>query len=214
MPEAPATPRSDIRAALRALLVSLFVNALCPFLLYRYLEPRYPAGSIVPLLYASAFPVFGFLLGLARTRRADAIAILSLAGIGLHIAVTLIAKNVGIALVARSLDGLLIGLALIVSTAIGRPIILYVARQAAGAAAPGSRLEAVVEREGVRPFSVVTAVWGICLMAMSGVHAALALFLAPADFLLASPILGVATNLTLMAWTGFYLSRRARALEK
>lgn len=172
-PSAPAHARGfDRRGALESLGLSLTINALRPFLLYRVLQSHFPANSMIPLLYATIFPVIGLILGLVRKRTVDAIAIIAMAGLALHIVVTLLARTVGIALVVRSFDGALIGLALIVSALIGRPIILFVAKQfvADGSSEQAASLNRVIENDGARTFFTITLVWGICLMAMSGLH--------------------------------------------
>ena len=203
---------ADRSAALRSVGLSLFVNALCPFVVYRVLAPRYPANSITPLLYATIFPIVGLISGLIRKRALEFIAIFAMAGITIHVVATLLARDVAIALVLRSLDGSIIGLALIISALIGRPILLLVAQQAA--AGRGSEqavsLERFIQRDGARTFFTVTMVWGVCLMAMSGLHVLLALRLAPATFLLTSPVVGLVTIGVLLAWTGRYVATRAR----
>jgi hypothetical protein len=202
------------RAALKSLGFNLTINALCPFLLYRALQSHFPAGSVMPLLYATIFPVIGLVLSLVRKRTVDAIAIISMAGLAIHISVTLLARNVGVALVAFALQGALIGLAFVVSALIGRPIILYVAKQiaAGGTAEQAASFKRLIENDGARMFFTVTLVWGLCLMAMSGLHVVLALKLPPAEFLLVSPIVGVVTILALLAWTGRHVGARMRAL--
>ncbi len=204
----------DRVGALKSLGLSLTINALCPFLLYRVLESHFPANSVMPLLYATIFPVVGLILSLIRKRTVDAIAIIVMLGLAIHIVVTLLAPTVRIALVVRSLDGALIGLALCISAMIGRPIILYVAKQivAGGSSEQAASLNRVIENDGARAFFTITMVWGICLIAMSGLHVVLALKLPPAEFLLASPVVGVVTIVALLAWTGRYLAARMRTL--
>jgi len=210
-PSAPAHAHgSDRRGALKSLGLSLTINALCPFLLYRVLQSHFPANSMMPLLYATIFPVIGLIFSLVRKRTVDAIAIIATVGLALHIVITLLARNVGLALVIRSLDGALIGLVLVISALIGRPIILFVAKQivAGGSSEAAASLNRVIENDGARTFFTITLVWGICLMAMSGLHVGLALRLAPAEFLLVSPVVGVLTIVALLAWTGRYLAAR------
>lgn len=200
----------DRRGALKSLGLSLTINALCPFLLYRGLQSYFPESSALPLLYATIFPVIGLILSLVRKRTVNAIAILAMLGLAFHIVVTLLARTVGIALVVRSLDGALIGVALVISALIGRPIILFVATQfVAGATSErAASLNRVIENDGARTFFTITLMWGICLIAMSGLHVVLALKLAPAEFLLVSPVVGVVTIVALLAWTGRYLAAR------
>jgi len=207
---------SDREAALKSLGLSLTINALCPFLLYRALQSHFPADSVMPLLYATIFPVIGLILNLVRKRTADAIAILAMAGLAIQISVTLLARNVGIALVALSLQGALIGLAFVISALIGRPIILYIAKQAVASdtSAQAASLNRLIENDGARTFFTITLVWGFCLMPMSGLHVVLALKLPPAEFLLVSPIVGVVTIVALLAWTGSYAAARIRTVSR
>jgi hypothetical protein len=197
---------------LKSVGLSLTVNALCPFILYRVLQSHFPSDSVMPLLYATIFPVIGLILSLVRKRTFDAIAILAMTGLAFHIVVTLLARSVGIALVVRSLDGAFIGLALVISALIGRPIILLVAKQlvAGGSSERAASLNRAIDNDGPRTFFTITLVWGICLIAMSGLHVVLALKLPPADFLLISPVVGLVTIMALLAWTGPYLAARTR----
>ena len=189
--------------------LSLIINGLCPFLLYRVLESHFPAGGVMPLLYASMFPALGSILGIVRKGTVDVIAMIVMAALAMHIVVTLIARNVGITLVAISLDGTLIGLVLIVSAMVRRPIILIAAKQVAVDAGPerATALNRVIENTGKRAFSTITIVWGVALLVMSGLHIVLALNLPPADFLLLSPIVGVITVVALIGWTGRHLMK-------
>lgn len=204
----------DRGRALKSLGLSLTINALCPFLLYRVLQSRFPVNSVTPLLYATIFPVIVLILSMLRKRTVDAIAILAIVGLGFHVIITLLARTVGIALVVRSLDGAFIGLALIISALIGRPIILFVAKQIvmAGGSEQAASLNRMVENDGARTFFTITLVWGICLMAMSGLHVIVALKLPPAEFLLVSPVVGVLTIVALLGWTGRYVAARRRNL--
>jgi len=196
-------------AALRAVGLSLIVNALCPYLLFRALEPRFPAGSVLPLLYATIFPIAGFLFGVLRKGMVDAIALIALAGIAIHLAFTIAAPNLGTALVLRSFQGTIIGLCFLLSAAIGRPVILYIARQFVTAGRPerGPRFDLVVAQDRARTFRVATSVWGAAYVIVSGVQVALATRLAHDQFVLISPILGIATDVVLLIWSIRYTFR-------
>ncbi len=213
------TRRFDRARVLRSVSFSLIVNALCPYLLFRYLEPRFPKESILPLLYATTFPIFGFIFGVVRKRMVDLVALIALAGIAIHLALTVLSPNVTTALVLRSFQGAIIGLGFLISAAIGRPIVLYVARQFVTAGAPERRprFEAVVAMDRAHTFLIITLVWGSMLIAMSGVHIALVLHLPHADYVLISPIIGVTVNALLSVWavrfTVARLAAYARAIE-
>jgi len=197
-------------APLRAIGFSLIVNALCPYLLFRLLEPRFPAGSVLPLLYTTIFPIAWFLFGVLRKGVVDAIALIALAGITIHLTFTIVSPDIGTALVLRSFQGTIIGLCFLISAAIGRPVILYFARQFVTASGPerSARFDLAVAQDRARAFTVVTVIWGGALVVMSGVHIALALRLAHDEFVLISPILGVATDLVLLTWSIRYTFRR------
>ena len=197
-------------APFRAIGFSLIFNALCPYLLFRFLEPRFPAGSVLPLLYTTIFPIAGFLFGVLRKGTADAVALIVLAGIAIHLAFTIVSPDIGTALVLRSFQGAIIGSCFLLSAAIGRPVILYVARQFVTAGGPGrrERFDLAVADDRARTFTVVTVVWGVTYVTMSFVHAALALRLAPDQFVLISPIIGLATDLLLLGWSIRYTFRR------
>ncbi|HEV2560540.1 MAG TPA: VC0807 family protein [Rhizomicrobium sp.] len=216
-PAAPDVLNSDVartafnrKAAFRSIGFSLLVNALCPYLLFRFLEPRFPHESVLPLLYSTIFPVIGFCLGIFRKRMVDAIALIALCGIVFHIAVTVLSPNVSTALVLRSFEGTIVGLSFLASVAIGRPAILYIARQFVTAGAPErrARFDSVVAMDKGRVFRVATIVWGCGLALMSTVHVTLAIYLPHAEFLLVSPALGLIANGLLLGWSARYIGGR------
>lgn len=196
--------------AVGAIILSVVVNAVCPYLIYRVLEPRYPAGSLVPLLASTVFPLFGLVLGAVRRRMLDAIALISLVEIAIGIAVTVAARDIRLALLARALQGTLTGLFVVATAAVGRPLLFYVARQFVMASSPqaASGFAAAQARDGGTTFRRLTVAWGIGTILVSVVNILLAATIAPADYLLASPILSIATNAILIAWTIRYASRR------
>jgi hypothetical protein len=58
-----------------------------------------------------------------------------------------------------------------------------------------------------RAFLVTTTVWGSGLIIMSAVHIVLAIYLPHAEFVLISPMLGVATDVLLLSWSIRYMLR-------
>ena len=84
-PSAPALAHTfDRGGALKSLGLSLTINALCPFLLYGILQPHFPPNSVLPLLYATIFPVIGLMLSLLRKRAVDGVAIITMVGLAFH----------------------------------------------------------------------------------------------------------------------------------
>jgi hypothetical protein len=196
--------------AFRSTAGSLVVNGLFPYLLYRFLAPHYPSESVTPLLYAMIFPIAGFFVGLVRKRTLDAIAVIALAGIVIHLTVTVLSKDMTTALVLRALQGAVIGLCFVASALIGRPLLYYIARQVVTANAPErrARFDAVTEIDKGRTFLVATLVWGIGLMISSAIHVVLALRLPHATFLLVSPVTGLVVNGALLIWSIRFITAR------
>lgn len=199
--------------AIRAIATSIVINAVCPYLIYRALAPLYPAGDLTPLLASTIFPLFGLVFGAIRTRVLDTIALISLVEILISIAVTLAARDIRLALIARALQGTLTGLFFLFTAMIGRPLLYYVARQFVLASSPQAAdgFNTAQARDGGRTFKRLTIAWGIGTMLVSIVNVVLAVTVSPADYLLVSPILGIGTNVILIAITIRYSSTRLRA---
>ena len=140
---------------------------------------------------------------------ADAIALIALCGIAFHVAITALSPNVSMALVLRAFQGAIIGSCFLVSAAIRRPVMLYVARQFVTAGAPErlAKFKSMIVIDGGRAFSVATIVWGCGLVIMSAVHVALAIYLSHPEFLLISPMLGVVADVLLLGWSARYIAR-------
>jgi len=189
--------------AIRSIGLSLFINGICPYLLYRYLAPHYPQGSLTPLVYASAFPVFGLILGYVRTRAIDFIALIALFEISFNVSAALVASTVRWALIARAMQGLLTASVFLISVAIGRPIIYFIARQFVTGGDPARMkiFASVNELDSGRTFRIATLAWGCGLVALSLINTGLALTLSPANYLLVSQFTSLTMNISLAIWT-------------
>jgi hypothetical protein len=197
-------------AAIASILLSLFINGVCPYLLYRYLAPHYPGGSLTPLVYASAFPLFGLILGYVRTRAIDFIALIALFEITFNVSAALLSSSIRYALIARAMQGLLTASIFLISAAIRRPIIFFLARQFATVGDPErvKRFNAVDALDEGRTFRIATLAWGFGLIAIAVVNTGLALTLSAAGYLLFSQFTGIAGNVALVIWTVRYTRAR------
>jgi hypothetical protein len=193
----------NLAQTVRSVGLSLFINGICPYILYRALVPHYPPGSLTPLLYASIFPLLGLVFNFIRTRTVDFIALIALFEISFNIISASLAPTIRLALEARSLQGLITATVFIGSALIGRPFFFYVARQffAAGDPVRAAGFEAANKADGGRTFFLITITWGIGIIVMTAINFTLAMTLAPADYLLVSQILSLAFNISLIAWT-------------
>lgn len=203
VPQPGARGDFSVAQAARSIGLSLFINGICPYILYRTLEPHYPSGSLTPLLYASAFPLFGLVFNFIRTRTVDFIAVIALFEISFNILAASIAPSIHWALVARSLQGLLTATLFITTALIGRPIIYYIARQFVVGANPAiaAGFEMANKLDKGRTFFLITMAWGVGIIVQSCLSFALVLTLSPADYLLAGQALSIGFNVVLIAWT-------------
>jgi hypothetical protein len=193
----------DRSRAFRSIGLSIFVNAVCPYLIYRYLEPQYPAGNLTPLLASTVFPLLGLVFGLVRSRTADVVAIISLVEIAISIAVVLVASNITLALVARALQGTLTGVFFIATALIGRPLMYYAARQFVAVSGPVvlAGFERANALDRLRTFRNLTILWGVVAIVVSVANVWLATHVSPATYLFVAPILGIGSNMIMAVWT-------------
>lgn len=202
------------RAALRSVATSILVNAVAPFALYKYLAPHFPQGSILPLLYACAFPVFGLLFGLIRTRVVDMIAALALFGIVYTVGTTVLAGEVHRALIFGATQGFVIAALFFLSAIVRRPIVFYIARQFRAGNDPvaRARFAAVNELDGGRTFFIATMVWVVGILFLSVASMVMAVEMQPAPYLLVNNILNTAVNIILAVWSLRFIRKRLEPL--
>jgi hypothetical protein len=207
----------DPRTAMRSVGISIFVNGVLPFLLYKVLAPHFPSGSVMPLLYASVFPLIGLSVGFIRTRVVDAIAIFALFGIVYSVATMLLAGEVRLALILGSTQGFLIAGVFLVSALVRRPILFFMVRQFVAGNDPARRVRfaAVNRADSGRTFFIATMVWSVGIAMLGAIALGLALTLAPATYLLVNNIVNTAINVILLIWTIRFIRRRlALAAER
>lgn len=201
------------KAALRSVAVSIVVNGVLPFALYKILVPYFPAGSIMPLLYASAFPVIGLAIGLIRTRVIDAIACFALFGIAYSVISTLLAGEIRLAMIVASTQAFLIAGFFAISALIGKPIMFFIVRQFAA----GNDVERRAQFTAVNAFDkgracfIATIVWALGIAGLGVVALTLAMTVPPATYLLVNNIVNTAVNVLLVVWTIRYVRSRLTA---
>jgi len=204
------------KSALKSVLTSILVNAVLPFVLYNVLEPLFPAHSVMPLLYACAFPVLGLAVGLIRTRSVDAIAVIVLFGLVYSVVSTLLAGEIRRAMIWGATQGFVIGAIFLATVFFGKPILFFIVRQFAAGNDPQARARfgTVNEKDGWRTMRIATLVWTAGIFVMSILSIVLARTLPPATYLLANNIINIAVNLALVAWsTQFIRPRLMRVAE-
>lgn len=204
------------RQAWKPLALSLVVNALIPYLVYRLLETVFAEGSAMPLICSMIVPLAVVIAGLARRRTPDIVALIAFVELAISAIAVLVAADIRMALVARALQGTLTGIFFLVTVLVRRPLIYAIARQFVAAAPPHVRqgFATACERDGGRTFMILTAMWGVVLIVVSIANLWLAQRLAPADFVLASPVLVVGSNVVMVAFTIRFATARFRQLTQ
>lgn len=188
------------------MFVEVLVNIVLPYLVYSRLEAR--LGPVHALMASSLPPIAWSLIEFARKRRADALSLLVLAGIGLSLLAFLGGGSVRLLQLREQMVTAAVGIVFLVSAAIGRPLmyllaIAFMRRQSQQAEA--DRLESLRDRPGFRHTMIVmTLVWGFGLVIEAALAAVLIFHMSIKTFLVASPIFAYGTIACLSAWTYWY----------
>lgn len=189
-----------------ALLADLAANFLLPWLAYRWAAPRWgEAGGLM----ASAVPPLVWSLGeLIRHRRVDALSLLVLGGILLSGIALLLGGDTRMLLLRESLVSGLVGLAFLLSTPFGQPLLYHLALATVRRQSPdgGQRFMALWQAHPLFRTRIgrMNLVWGLGLVAETMVRAMLAWRWPPERFLLVSPWISYGFYGSLAGWTVWY----------
>lgn len=196
--------------AARSVAFSIIVNGVCPYLLYRALQPHFAAESVIPLVYASVFPVLGLAFGLIRTRMVDFIALFALFEISYNIVTALMASNVHWAILLRSSEGFFVAAFFLVFTLIGHPPIYYISRQFVGTGDPvrfqGFLAANVADK--YRTVRIASFAWVVSITVQTLLNVTLAMSVTPANYLLFAQFLNITINVVMVVWTIRFTSTR------
>ncbi len=194
-----------------AFVADICVNFVLPFLIYSYAAPR--LGDVQALLASSVPPILWSLAEFIRHRRLDALSLLVLAGIILSLLAFFGGGGPRMLQLREKLVTGVIGMAFLVSAAIGRPLIYELARagMARRASAEAERMQRLRnDRRFRRTMTIMTVVWGFGLILDVAIGAALVFSLTIKEYMIVNPIEGYAVLGSLSLWT-FWYSRRAKA---
>src|SRR6185437_14330789 len=143
-------------------IVELAVNFLLPWLIYRWAQPHYGETGA---LYASAIPPVAWsVVEFIRLRRIDVLSLFVLAGIVLSIVAMMLGGDSRALLICESFVSGAFGVAFLMSLALRRPLIFYLARATVARQSEDgiARFEAAWdERAALRQsLRLMTAMWG------------------------------------------------------
>ena len=193
--------------------LEVLFNFLLPWACYRLAKPHW--GEVHAIMASAAPPTLWSLIEFARNRRIDAISILVLGGIVLSLIGFALGGTPKLLLLRESLITGLIGLVFVGSALIGRPLIYVLARASLSRRSIEDRDEFDEQSEKPefrRVMTVMTIVWGLGLVAETGIRTILVFSLPVGRFLIFGPVVGYATIGLLMLWTFLYV-RRAEQQE-
>ena len=193
-----------------AFVADVAVNFVLPFLIYSYAAPR--LGDVQALLASSVPPILWSIAEFIRHRRLDALSLLVLAGIVLSLLAFFGGGGPRMLQLREKLVTGVIGIAFLLSAAVGRPLIYELAR--AGMARSGSaeaeRMHGLrTDRRFRRSMTIMTVVWGFGLILDVAIGAALVFSLTIKEYMIVNPIEGYAVLGVLSLWT-FWYSRRSK----
>lgn len=197
-----------------ALALDLGVNIGAPYLIYGWAQPHW--GDVNGLLAASLPPILWSLGEFLIRRRLDALSLMVLAGIALSLLAFLGGGSARFLQLREKLVTLGIGLAFLISAAVGKPLIVPLARAslARRSAEELARFDAVLGQAGLRRMMMVmTLVWGATLVAEFCLGVALIFTMSISRFLIIGPMLSYATLGLLSLWTLLYRRRAVRRMR-
>ncbi len=190
------------------------VNFILPIVIFDLARPH--LGDVRALIASSGPPIVWSLGLLAIKRRVDAVSTLVLTGIALSLLAFLGGGSVRFLQLREKLVTVTIGSVFLVSAAIRKPLIYYLAR-ATILRRSASEAEAFVAlRDNPhfrRTMTVLTLVWGFGLIAEAAVATLLVLNISVHDYLVVGPILGYGTTGALGLWSFLYFRRARRRGE-
>ncbi len=151
---------------------------------------------------------------LIKTRRIDAISIIVIASILFTVAATAMGGSARLIQIRDALVTGVVGVIFLLSLALKRPIIFYLARatMARHTEAGARDFETVWDKPGVpKILRLLTGIWGLGLIVQTATMCWLAYIWPIGRYLLISPIIGYGIFGVLMIWSLWYLAKNGQA---
>jgi hypothetical protein len=161
-----STPKFVLAVA-RGLLPSLAVNVFGTVAVYFAARSIFPESSLIPLMLASLVPVVANLYSFARRRRIDPIGVTVFVGVGVSAVGVALGGGQQLLLIRESFATAAIGVVLLASLSLKRPLGYYFARQMLTGDNPRHdvRVEALWGKpEFRRAMRLGTIFWGLLLL--------------------------------------------------
>jgi hypothetical protein len=198
---------------LRGLIVSLIIDGAIPFILYLILTPRFPDGSVWPLVIASVAPAIGNVISIVRQRRLDYLGVIVILGLAFTVITAVVTGNQKLLLIRESFFTGGFGLVCLISLLFPRPLMFVIGRHFATGNDPAriAYFNSLWQYPGFRATQrLITVVWGIGLLGEFVIRLILIYTLSVAQVLAASPVILAIITILLVLWTLAYGRSKAR----
>jgi hypothetical protein len=212
-PVSAAALRKFLWASIRALLPTLAFDIAGTMAVYYLLLPYFGSTSVWPVLGASLVPLISNAYNFSRRRSFDVVGIIVLIGLLVGVIPAVMGGSQRLLLVRESFVTGLIGLVLLLSAVLHRPLAYYVIREflTANEALPHERWD-TLWREGYFRHTIrgITIFWGALLLGEFVARAFMALRMNVAFVLGAAPVLFTILLLIAGLFTAFWLAHAIR----
>ncbi|MBV8628669.1 MAG: hypothetical protein JO371_12515 [Paraburkholderia sp.] len=187
-------------------LFELAVNLILPWLAYRLAAPHW--GEAGGLIASAVPPLVWSAVELVRFRRVDALSAMVLLGIVLTIAAMALGGSPRMLLLRESLVSGAIGVAFLVSLAMRKPLMFYLARATVAREMEhgAARIDALWhERPAFRSaLRMMSVIWGAGLTGETALRTWMVMTWPIERFLVVSPFIGYGIYGALLLWTLWY----------
>jgi hypothetical protein len=193
--------------AVKALGKSVLINMLAPSLLYRLVAPHFDAHSLVPLAVSGLPPIAWLAYTVIKLHALDFLGLFAAENVIVSMAALILSHSEKQALVGRSLQNVVLAAIFLGSLAIGKPLVLYMARQLATGNDPSQRGgfdAAAMQPRTIKAYRVLTWGWTLGLLIKAAGSFYLASYATTSDYLVCSPLWDLVSDTLLVSWTMFY----------
>ena len=203
------------RQIIQGIFVSIFINGIIPIAIYNMLLPHFT--SLTSLIIATTIPLFDNFYHIIKQKQVDAFGMFMLAGFVLSILALLLGGNEKVILLKESFVTGLLGLIFVGSLFFPKPLIYYFAIRFSTSGSPAGK--SAFEEGWKWPYfrfvmRLMTAVWGVSLVAEAIIKIILVSRLSVSAFLAVSPLVLYGIIGMTIAWTVLYRKYAKKRLDK
>jgi hypothetical protein len=213
---APGWRQLTGHVAFKALFKSVLINMAAPSLLYRLAAPHFDAHSLIPLAVSGLPPIVWLTYSVVRLKAVDFLGLFAAENVVVSMAALVLSHSEQQALVGRSLQNVVLAAIFAASIAIGKPLVLYMARQLSTGNDPGqaSRFEdEAMKPRVIQAYRDLTWFWTLALLIKAAGSYYLASQATTKQFLVFSPLWDLISDTVLVSWSILYgRARLSRAV--